>query len=56
MLFHWQAIDRLSSVPKLRIFLLENGLTEAVVGDISRLRRLCTRIGYTPGKRGRPKK
>lgn len=56
MFFHWQEIDRLPSVPKLKIFLLKSGLTEAVVGDISRLRRLCTRGGYAPGKRGRPAK
>jgi hypothetical protein len=56
MFFHWQEVDRLRSVPQLKAFLLKNGLTEAIIGDISRLRRLCTRIGYAPGKRGRPPK
>jgi hypothetical protein len=56
MFFHWQEVDRLRSVPHLKVFLLNNGLTEAIIGDISRLRRLCTRIGYAPGKRGRPPK
>ena len=56
MFMHWQEVDRLSSVPQLKVFLLKNGLTEAIIGDISRLRRLCTRIGYAPGKRGRPPK
>jgi len=54
MLAHWQEVDRLASVPILRKFLISHGLTESTVGDISRLRRLCTRIGYAPGKRGRP--
>jgi len=52
----WQEVDRLSSVPKLREFLINYGLPEDVVGDISRLRRLCNRVGYAPGKRGRPSK
>ncbi len=56
MFFHWQEVDRLPGVPQLRIFLLKSGLPAAVVGDIGRLRRLCTRIGYAPGKRGRPAK
>jgi hypothetical protein len=56
MVAHRQEVDRLPSVPKLREFLIRKGMAEQVVGDISRLRRLCTRIGYTPGKRGRPKK
>jgi hypothetical protein len=56
MFFHWQEIDRLPSVPKLKIFLQKNGLTEVIIGDISRLRRLCTRVGYAPGKRGRSSK
>ena len=56
MLTHWHEVDRLPSVPKLREFLVSKGMDEQVVGDISRLRRLCTRIGYAPGKRGRPRK
>jgi hypothetical protein len=56
MLARWQEVDRLPSVPKLREFLIQHGMSEQVVGDISRLRRLCTRIGYAPGKRGRPSK
>lgn len=54
MFFYWPAVDQLPSVPALRKFLLTHGLSENQVGDISRLRRLCTRIGYAPGKRGRP--
>jgi len=53
---HWQEVDKLPSVPKLREFLLKHGLSENQVGDISRLRRLCSRVGYAPGKRGRPRK
>jgi len=56
MLFDWREVDKLESVPKLRDYLVKNGVPEAVIGDISRLRRLCTRIGYAPGKRGRPPK
>lgn len=54
MLIQWQAIDRLPSVPAFRDYLLQRGLSESVLGDISRLRKLCSRIGYAPGKRGRP--
>ena len=56
ILAHWREVDRLSSVPQLREFLINHGMPDQVVGDISRLRRLCTRIGYAPGKRGRPLK
>jgi hypothetical protein len=56
MFLNWQEVDRLPSVPKLRVFLLTHGLSENQVGDISRLRRLCSRVGYAPGKRGRPRK
>ena len=56
MLIHWREVDRLASVPKLREFLINYGLPKEVVGDISRLRRLCTRVRYAPGKRGRPPK
>ena len=56
MWMHWQKVDRLSSVPALKNFLVKSGLSESMVGDISRLRKLCTRIGYAPGKRGRPAK
>lgn len=56
MFLYWPEVGRLSSVPELQKFLLTHGLTRDQVGDISRLRRLCTRIGYAPGKRGRPSK
>jgi hypothetical protein len=56
MFYNWQEVDRLSSVPELKIYLLQNGFTEATVGHISRLRKLCTRVGYAPGKRGHPSK
>lgn len=55
MFLHWPEVDRLQSVPHLRKYLIQHGLSEQVVGGISRLRRLCSRVGYAPGKRGRPR-
>jgi hypothetical protein len=51
---HWQEVDRLQNVTELHNFLLKNGFTEATLGDPDRLKRLCGRIKYAPGKRGRP--
>lgn len=53
--FHWQEIDKLPTVTALRNFLIKNGVPENAIGQIDRLRKLCTRIGYSPAKRGRPK-
>lgn len=56
MFFHWQEIDQLHNVPELYDFLLKVGISKSMLGDIDRLRTLCKRIGYAPGKRGRPPK
>jgi hypothetical protein len=56
MYFHWQEVDRLHNVTELYDFLLKVGISKPMLGDIDRLRTLCTRIKYAPGKRGRPTK
>jgi hypothetical protein len=56
MYFHWQEIDRLHTVTELYDFLLKVGVSKPMLGDIERLRTLCKRIGYSPGKKGRPPK
>ena len=56
MFFHWQEIDQLPTVTALHDFLLKVGIAKIMLGDIDRLRTLCKRIGYAPGKRGRPPK
>ena len=56
MFFHWQEIDQLRTVTELFDFLLKVGISKPMLGDIDRLRTLCKRIKYAPGKRGRPSK
>lgn len=56
MFFHWQEVDRLHTVTELYDFLLKVGISKPMLGDIDRLRTLCKRIKYAPGKRGRPPK
>ncbi len=56
MFFNWQTVDSFKSVPALREFLLEIGFTETELGDVERLAKLCYRVKYRPGKRGRPSK
>jgi hypothetical protein len=56
MFFHWQEIDQLPTVTALHDFLLKVGISKIMLGDIDRLRTLCKRIGFAPGKRGRPPK
>ena len=53
MLAHWEEVDRLPTVSDLRAFLLRHGMSDRTLGDIERLQKLCSRIGYAPGKRGR---
>jgi hypothetical protein len=54
MFFQWQEVDRLRTVAELYDFLLERGFTEQTLGGIERLKTLCKRIKYAPGKRKRP--
>jgi hypothetical protein len=54
MYYNWREIDKLKSVTALYLHLQKIGLSKAQLGDIERLRRLCTRVKYHPGKRGRP--
>jgi hypothetical protein len=54
--FHWQEIEQLQNVTALYDFLLKVGISKPLLGDIDRLRTLCKRIEYAPGKRGRPSK
>jgi hypothetical protein len=56
MYFHWQEVDQLKTVTELHGFLLKIGIPKTVLGDIDRLKTLCKRIEYAPGKRGRPPK
>jgi hypothetical protein len=56
MFFNWQTVDSFKSVPELRKFLLEIGFTETQLGNVERLAKLCYRVKYRPGKRGRPSK
>jgi len=51
-----EAAAKKKNVAEWRAFLLENGETEATLGDEERLQKFCQRIGYAPGKRGRPPK
>ena len=56
MFMHSEEISKLKNVRELRAFLLKNGVTKQMLGDDERLQKLCTRLGYAPGKRGRPSK
>jgi hypothetical protein len=53
---HRDEISKMKTVAELRSFLLKNGFTEQTLGDDSRLQKLCHRLGYAPGRRGRPPK
>jgi hypothetical protein len=54
MFYHWQEVDRLNNVTELYDWLSKRGVPN--LGDIDRLRTICKRIKYAPGKRGRPTK
>jgi hypothetical protein len=54
MFMHPEQVAEMKNVKQLRGFLLKNGFTEETLGDDERLQKFCTRIGYAPGKRGRP--
>lgn len=56
MFFNWKTVDSLKSVAALRNFLLQIGFSEDQLGDPERLNKLCYRVKYRPGKRGRPSK
>jgi hypothetical protein len=56
MFMHPEQIAEMKNVKELRAFLLKNGFTKASLGDDERLQKLCSRLGYAPGKRGRPSK
>lgn len=56
LLVHRDEIKRLKSVRELRDFLLERGLSEQVLGDPTRLEKLCERIELTFGSPGRKKR
>jgi hypothetical protein len=56
MFYNWQEVDQLGTVTELYDWLLKRGFTKETLGDIDRLRTLCKRIKYAPGKRGRPPK
>jgi hypothetical protein len=51
--FHWQEVDQLGTVIELYDFLLKRGFTEQTLGGIERLKTICKRIKYAPGKRKR---
>jgi len=54
MLMHPEQAAEMKNVAQLRAFLLKSGFTEETLGDDERLQKFCSRIGYAPGKRGRP--
>jgi hypothetical protein len=56
MLYNWKTVDSFKTVSMLRDFLLKIGFTESQLGDPERLKKLCYRVKYHPGKRGRPPK
>lgn len=51
MFYHWQEVDQLGTVVALYDFLLKRGFTEQTLGGIERLKTICKRIRYAPGKR-----
>jgi hypothetical protein len=53
MFYHWQEVEQLGKVTELYEFLLKRGFTEQTLGDIERLKTICKRIKYAPGKRKR---
>jgi hypothetical protein len=56
MFMHAEEIAKMKSVKELRTFLLQNGMTKQTLGDDERLQKFCQRLGFSPGKRGRPPK
>ena len=56
MFMHTEQAAECRNVKELRTLLLKNGFTEDELGDDERLQKFCHRIGYAPGKRGRPAK
>jgi hypothetical protein len=54
MFMHPEQVAEMKNVRELRAFLLKSGFTEETLGDDERLQKFCTRLGYAPGKRGRP--
>lgn len=54
MYFNWPEVDKLTSVTSLWHYLKKQGVTKQQLGDNERLSKLCFRIKYRPGKRGRP--
>ena len=54
MFLHTEQAAEMKTVAELRAFLLKSGFTEDELGDDERLQKFCHRIGYAPGKRGRP--
>jgi len=56
MFYNWETVGSFTSVSMLRKFLLQIGFTESQLGDPERLKKLCYRVKYRPGKRGRPSK
>lgn len=56
MFLHSKEVAAMKTISELRAFLLKNGFTEQSLGDDQRLIKLCQRLGFSPGKRGRPPK
>jgi hypothetical protein len=56
LLVERRTVERFHSVRELRDFLLQQGLSEQVLGEPKRLEKLCERIKLSFTKRGRPKK
>lgn len=56
MFYNWEKVDSFQNVAMLRDFLLQIGFTEQQLGGPDRLHKLCYRVKYRPGKRGRPPK
>lgn len=56
MFTHWFEIEKLGSVPELRMFLIRHGVTVGMIGQPKRLEKICERIGLTLRKPGRPAK
>jgi hypothetical protein len=55
LFIHRREIGKLKSVPELRAFLSQRGLSDRVLGHRKRLEKLCERIGLSFAELGRPK-
>lgn len=53
---HTEQVAECRNVSELRALLLKNGFTKETLGDDELLQKFCRRIGYAPGRRGRPPK